>query len=109
MRTEEIRARVLTIHDAPKLDPITVVLQDVGPGQGRLIVECWCSAWAAYWGGMGDRTLAEFIASCDACYVSGKLLPSKYTKRDEAYLLRIVEAVQIAIRGCCAAATNEPA
>ena len=72
-----------------------------------MIVECWCSAWAAYWGGMGVRTLAEFIDSCDDFYVSGKLLPSKYTKRDEAYLLRIVEAVQIAIRGGCTAPANE--
>lgn len=100
MKVEESTIRVLTIHDAPKLDTITVVLQDVAPHHGRLIIECWGSSWTAYWGGMGDRTLAEFVTSCGADYIFGKLLPAqlwKMKKRDEAYLMRIVEAVQLAL------------
>lgn len=101
MRIKEFPVRVFTICGAPKLDPITVVLQDVEKGHGRLIIECWGSSWAAYWGGMGERTLAEFVMSCGPDYIFTKLLPQDMwmmKKRDEAYLMRIVQAVQEALR-----------
>lgn len=53
------KTEAFTIFDAPKLDPVTVVLQDLGPGCGRLMVECWGSAWSAYWGGMGGEQYAS--------------------------------------------------
>lgn len=99
MRIEDSKtSRVLTIHDAPKLDPITVVLQDIGPGAGRLIVECYGEAWSAYWGGMGDATLSEFVRDCGPDYITDKLVRPRMLKRDEAYLQRIVDAVQLALR-----------
>lgn len=100
MRIEHTeKAKVFTIFDAPKLDPITVVLQDLGAGHGRLIVECWGSAWSAYWGGMGGRTLAEFITDSHPEYIAGKMEPNnrRQTKRDSQYLLRITEAVHAAL------------
>jgi len=90
--------RVITIFDAPKLDQITVVLQDIGPSKGRLIVECFGEAWAAYWGGMGNATIAEFVRDCGPDYITCKLIRPRMLKRDEAYLQRIVEAVQEALR-----------
>lgn len=99
MRIEDAtKARVFTIFGAPKLDPITVTLQDVAPGHGRLIVECCGEAWAAYWGGMGNETLAEFVSSCGTDYITGKLTRDRMLKRDVAYLERIVVAVQEALR-----------
>lgn len=95
MRIEDsAKSRVFTIFDAPKLDPVTVVLQDIAPGHGRLIVECWGEAWSAYWGGMGASTLAEFVRDCGTDYIVSKMCRPRMLKREEAYLKRIVAAVQ---------------
>jgi len=101
MRIENTeKAKVFNIFDAPKLDPITVVLQDVGPGCGRLVVECFGSAWSGYWGAMGDRTLLEFLVDCHPGYIAGKMHPTdrKLKKSEAAYMGRIVEAVHSALR-----------
>ncbi len=101
MRIENTETvKVFTIFDAPKLDPITVVLQDLGPGHGRLIVECWGSAWSAYWGGMGNLTLAEFVTDSHPEYIATKLESTTHrqTKANSAYLMRITEAVHSALR-----------
>lgn len=92
--------QAMRIFDAPKLDPIFVVLHDTGPGTGRLLVECYSTAWATYWGGMGDLRLREFITCCDPDYLANRLFPAKQrrTKADYDYLTRIVHAVQAALR-----------
>lgn len=99
MKTEPTSLVALRITEAPALDPIIVIFQDIGPGQGRLIVECFGSAWATYWGGMGDRTVKEFIRSCNSDYIANRLWPEKQrrTKAGYAYLMRIVDAVRAAI------------
>lgn len=99
MRTEKIELSGFTIYEAPNLDPVMVIIQDVKPGHGRLIVECYGEIWTTYWGGIGNRTLRDFLLSCSADYIRDNLLPSRKraTKRDEAYLMRIVSAVQEAI------------
>jgi hypothetical protein len=91
--------RVIYLPAQKGLDAITVLMQDAAPKCGRLIVECYGSAWSAYWGAMGDRTIAEFLRDCDPEYVAGKLYPSnaRRNKSDEAYLVRIVEAVMSAL------------
>jgi hypothetical protein len=33
--------------------------------QGKITINYWDSSWNAYWGGMGPRTVAEFVADCD--------------------------------------------
>lgn len=76
---------------ADGLDPITLVLVDYRPGEGKVIVECYSEAWAHYWGGMGDKTVAQFIALLDASYLTGKLLLGKSDKR--GYVRRIAQAV----------------
>lgn len=101
MRVENAeKAQVFTIFDAPKLDPITVVLQDVGPSNGRLIVECYGSAWAGYWGATGSNSLREFLIDCHPSYIAGKMhsIDRKMKKTEEAYLERIVTAVHSALR-----------
>lgn len=94
------RVKVFTIFDAPNLDPITVVLQDVGQGCGRLIVECFGSAWAGYWGATGSETLLDFLTGCHPGYIAGKMHSNdrKMKKSEAAYLERIIEAVHSALR-----------
>lgn len=101
MRIESAeRVKVFTVFDAPKLDPVTVVLQDVAQGRGRLLVECYGSAWSGYWGAIGDRTLLEFLVDCHPSYIAGNMHPTdrRVNKREAAYMVRIVEAVHSALR-----------
>lgn len=83
-----------------RLDPIRVHLHDFGPGKGRITIECYGQSWSACWGAMGeDRTVGQFFQLCDSDYLiqnltQGRRLP----KKDEAYLSRIVKAVQEALK-----------
>lgn len=72
----------LVITGAPRLDAITMFLEDFGrrdcpiesdpnyqTAQGKITINCWDKSWNAYWGGMGPRTVAQFVADCDWHYV----------------------------------------
>lgn len=98
MRLTQTQARVLVIHELPELDPITVVLQDFGTGKGRLIVECYGSAWAHYWGAMGEKTLVAFLRGCDAPYIHNKLEYARMRKCDHKNLRAIVVALKEALK-----------
>lgn len=90
---------MLTLTDLKALDPIRVITEDYRPGAGRIIIQCFDRAWTGYWGAMGERSISEFFTACDAGYLLGNLKGSlKHTKHDEACLVRIIEAVQAAIR-----------
>ena len=56
-----------------RLDPVTVICEDLGPRQGKIIIECFGQSWAAFWGGMGSRNIVEFFCSCDEEYLANKL------------------------------------
>lgn len=100
MRVEQQTAQVLTIFDAPALDPINVVLQDFGPGNGRIIIECYGKVWARYWGAMGTQRIAEFFCTTDTGYLVSKLHNDtrRLKKAEEAYMVRIIDAVREALR-----------
>lgn len=85
------------IREVPSLDPVTVILEDIGPGEGRVFVECYGEAWAAYWGGMGQRTIAQFVSECGIDYLHSNLIRGKVEKKRVQYIHRIVQAV---IDGC---------
>lgn len=61
----------LIIKDVPRLDPITVTLEDLAPRKGKITVECYGKAWSAFWGGMGDQTIAQFFQSVSSDYIAG--------------------------------------
>ncbi len=73
MNIVEETIRRITISKIPGLDPIRVALEDIGQGKGRINIECYGTSWACYWGGMGDRTIAEFFTTCDKCYLAKNL------------------------------------
>ncbi len=91
-----ITVEAFEIPSQPGLDSIRVIFQDAGPGRGRVIIECFGKAWGTYWGAMGNRTIKEFIKSCDADYLARNLCPA-LKLREEAYLKRIVTAIQAAL------------
>ncbi|EOK5395676.1 hypothetical protein ACM6SP_004149 [Pseudomonas aeruginosa] len=92
MKTETTQITKLLISDLMgephRLDPVTVILEDTGhrviqmdgkcytTRQGKIIVECYGKSWSAYWGGMGDRTVAQFFSDEHSEYLIGSLAPS---------------------------------
>jgi len=82
LKVERSTVTKLVITGAPRLDPITVFLEDFGlrdaehkenpnykTGAGKITITCWGGSWTAYWGGMGPRTVAQFVAGCGWDYV----------------------------------------
>ena len=92
MKTETTQITKVLVSDLKgepfKLDPVTVILEDIGhrviqssgksytTRQGKIIVECYGKSWSAYWGGMGDRTVAQFFSDEHSEYLIGSLAPS---------------------------------
>lgn len=63
-------------------------------------MECYGKAWSAFWGGMGNQTVRQFVAECGPDYLANKLWRDgeKRTKAGEAYLLRIATAIRAALQ-----------
>lgn len=97
-----ISVQAFEITGAPRLDPIRVYLQDLGPGQGRITFECYGAAWACYFGSIGSgRTIAQFVRACGPDYLTNALDSARGTRdsaKERTYLRRIVEAVQAELR-----------
>ena len=94
---------VLSLTGIEGLDPVDVYFHDKGPGAGSLTVTCYGTAWTAWWGGMGDKTVREFVASAGDDYLMGCLtradiFHSRLTKKQQDYLRRVVKAVQAALK-----------
>lgn len=101
MKTSLVNARILRITDieSERLDPITVVLEDVGPRRGRLTITCFNGSWCAFWGGMGDRPVREFVRKCDVEYLVGCLARgARQTRAKDDYVRRIVAVVLAALK-----------
>jgi len=103
VKVQKVSGEVFRIEEVAGLDPIHVVIQDVAPGKGRIILECYGQAWSAFWPAMGNWGVAEFFENAGAEYLLGCLLPPlpvrpRAEKRYEGYLLKIIGAVQEALR-----------
>lgn len=76
MKISTRQVELMTISCLPGLDPVRVILDDYGPGMGRLTVGCFGDAWEHYWGAMGDHhTLRTFLLKAHEDYIVTKLLP----------------------------------
>jgi len=88
--------RLVEIPRRNGLDPINVFVQDYELGRGRIVVTCYGQAWCGFWGAMGDRTVMQFVAACDADYVAGNMLSGRHEhvkKHERAYVERIATEV----------------
>jgi hypothetical protein len=70
MKIESSEVKKIVISDVPHLDPVTVFLEDLEPRKGKATITCYNESWTAYWGGMGNRSISEFILSCDNGYLA---------------------------------------
>nr|WP_258015083.1 hypothetical protein [Stenotrophomonas maltophilia] len=88
--------RLVEIPRRNGLDPINVFVQDYELGRGRIVVTCYGQAWCGFWGAMGDRTVMQFVAACDADYVAGNMLSGRHEhvkRRERTYVERIATEV----------------
>ncbi|WP_100913571.1 hypothetical protein [Pseudoalteromonas spongiae] len=63
MEIEQSKVTKLKLTKVENLDPITVFIEDIEAGKGKITIECWGKSWSAYWGGMGGRNITEFWQS----------------------------------------------
>lgn len=101
MKVTPVVAEVFAIDDAKGLDRIHAFWIDIEPGSGYVTIICYGAAWTAYFGGMSGKTIREFFATCDTDYLLRKLGIGphlKSTKRDDAYLTKIIEAVKESLK-----------
>jgi hypothetical protein len=73
MEIEVSTVQKIRLSKLDALDPVTITLDDQGPGKGGITIGCYGRAWQAWWGDMGDRRIAEFFRSCDGDYLAEKL------------------------------------
>ncbi len=84
MKTTKNQTETYVLTKLDRLDPVTVYVTNYEPGQGKIVIECFGSAWAYFWGGMGDKTLQQFFVTCDNDYILNKLLDeTRQTDFDE--------------------------
>lgn len=97
-----LSARAIRITGAPGLDWIEVFWVDYEPSRGSVTITCYGNAWTAYFGAMGGRDIRQFFAGSNTGYLVTKMGISqvlKSRKKDDAYLMKIIDAVKEAIRG----------
>ncbi len=98
-KIERLALDAFLIPAQPGLDPIRVMLQDIGPGEGRIIIGCYGNAWECYWGAMGAERIRDFVANAEADYVANALSRGRSTSTfEDEYLKRVVMAVQVALK-----------
>lgn len=100
MKVMPVTVEAVKIVGAPALDPIHVFWIDVQPGEGYVTIICYGAAWTAYFGGMNGLTIREFFVEAGGHYLLTKLGIGphlKSTKKDDAYLARIIEAVKASL------------
>jgi len=73
MKIKETLVRKLVLTELDDLDPITMILEDYGPGRGKLTVECFGDAWSAFWPAIGQCDVARFVARASTDYIASKL------------------------------------
>ncbi|WOB24789.1 MULTISPECIES: hypothetical protein [Xanthomonas] len=88
--------RFIEIPSRNNLDPINVFVQDYELGRGRIVVTCYGQAWCGFWRAMGDCSVMQFVASCEADYVAGNMLSGRHEqvkKHEREYVQRIAAEV----------------
>ena len=105
MKIERSQVTMMTITEAPGLDPIDVFIVNYAPGKGRMTIRCWDRAWTCAWFAMRGLTIEQFFLEADADYIISNVMGGLHgmrkdaKKNDERYLSRLVEAIQTALRG----------
>lgn len=101
MKVTTVDVKAEKLEDLTGIDAIHVFWIDAGKGRGYCTIICYGAAWTAYFGYMGGKTIRQFISQASIGY----LLPKfgigphlKSTKRDNAYLAKIIDTVKLHLK-----------
>lgn len=73
MEIEKKDITQIKLTELDALDPITIYIEDIEPGRGKLTFECYGKTWTGFWGGTGCDTLIEFLLSCNDDYIANRV------------------------------------
>ena len=73
MNIEQSKITKLKLVDLDRLDPITVFIEDIEIGKGKITIECYGKSWSYYWGGMSGKTVLGFFSTTGIDYLSNCL------------------------------------
>jgi len=71
VKSTVIKIKATELQD---LDPVTLYIENIEPSKGKIVIECFGKSWSAYWGGMGEMSIEEFVATSGNDYIVGNLL-----------------------------------
>lgn len=95
MKLSTTQVTKLLITDLTHMDPIALIVEDFGPGAGKITITSAGEAWTCYWGYMGEQhTLRSFFSKCSTPYLVGKLKTGICREVDD----EDSEALSLAIR-----------
>ncbi|WP_025903447.1 hypothetical protein [Tatumella sp. UCD-D_suzukii] len=63
------------ISGVERLDPVRVMIENYGPGRGRITITCYGKAWTGAWFAMGEDSVQEFIKRVSNEYLIGYFAP----------------------------------
>lgn len=105
MKITESTVKKITITNVQNLDPVSVMVEDFGQGEGKITITCFGEAWSHYWRREGDiskETARERWDSNELLYeVFGDeywYCTPKKPNPEYQYLCRIIKTVQAGLR-----------
>lgn len=60
---------------SPDIGLISVYLENIEKGQGKIIIEHFGKSWSCFWGSLGDTTITEFVSNQNNPYLIDRLAP----------------------------------
>lgn len=96
MKVEASTIQKIEIAEVEALDPVTVILEDLGRYRGRVTVTCFGRSWTHQWNNTGANSIAEFVAWQNAEHLASALAPMmRPTCYDEAALVAYAKSVVV--------------
>jgi hypothetical protein len=81
----------ITLTEIDRLDPITVLIDDMAVGRGSITICCFGKAWTAYWGAMGDSRIVDFFLNSDVQYIAKNLSSAPFTEIDYGAISKAID------------------
>ncbi len=64
------QVRCYKIEGLKNLDLVSVYIEDLGKGKGKITLECFGKCWSYFWGSIGDQTIEQFFNSMSVAYLA---------------------------------------
>lgn len=68
MKVTKSLVESILVEDIPSLDPVTILVNNLGEGQAEVTIKCYDKSWTSYWGSMGG-TVEDFFSRVNIDYL----------------------------------------